>query len=143
MGGPSPVDHAGIVGEYPDLMARLDTVERELLRLASDDFAAKHLLLTERDALRTLIQEIHGDTVLTDDRPTEVIQREVAALRASAAAIRRQRIDLATQAGASNTVGDVNGPIGVNVRIDRATGYAALQQRIGQLESILDQRAET
>lgn len=130
------------VDDYPDLMARLDAVERELLALPADDFPGKHRLLTERDALRRLIQELQGDRVLTDDRPTPEIEREIAALRASAEAVRKQRIDLVKQAGGgrTNEMGNQGG-MQINRMIDAANGYAAIQQRIGQLETILEHRA--
>jgi len=127
---------------FAELMRRLDVVERELLATPLDRFAVRHQLLTERDALRRLIQDLQGDAVLTDDRSREEIEREIAALTASAAALRSQRINVASQAGATNSAGNVPGEIGLNQRMGAASGYSAIQQRIGQLETILETRSD-
>jgi hypothetical protein len=130
------------MSEYPDLMTRLDAVERALIDTADDDFAARHRLHTERDALRRLIHDLQGDLALADERPTPEIEREIEALVASAEAIRDRRINVATQAGSANSLGNVPGEVGLNERIGAASGYAAIQQRIGQLETILEQRSD-
>ena len=127
------------MADYPDLMARLDAVERQLLAAADDDFATKHQLHSQRDALRDLIHQLHGDQVLTDDRPTVDIQREIAALEASAEAMRRERPNRITQASGSNSAGDAAGAEFYQ-RNSQGAGYAAIQQRIGQLETTLENR---
>ena len=129
------------MSEYTDLMRQLDRFDRQLLATGAHDFARRYELSAECDRLRGLIRDLVGEAYLTDDRPTEIIEREIAALTSNAAAIRATRINLAAQAGRSSSIGDVGETIGLNQKINEAAGYAALQQRIGQLETILEQRS--
>jgi len=128
--------------EYAEVLSRISEIYDELLEVESDDFAKRHRLLTERDGLRSRVHEFQGDAVLTDDRPTPQIERELAALRANAEALYDQQIDLVTQAGGgsqTNEMGNLGG-IGLNHRMAEATGLNSIRQRIGQLEAILDNR---
>lgn len=128
--------------EISEVRQRISDIYDELLETESDDFAERHRLLTERDVLRSRIHELQGDAVLTDDRPTLQIERELAALRANAEALYDQQIDLVTQAGGGSHAVDHGslGGIGLNQRMAESTGLNAIRQRIGQLEGILADR---
>ncbi len=128
--------------EYAQALVRISEIYDELVEIESDDFAERHRLLTERDVLRSRIHDLQGDAVLTDDRPTPQIERELTALRANAAALEKQKINLVVQAGGGSNSGEMGnlGGTGLNVRMAEASGLNSIRQRIGQLKAILENR---
>jgi hypothetical protein len=130
------------VTRLADLRRRIAEIFDELAALGPGRFGQQHALLTERDALQAELHELEGRGTLTDERPTEEIEREVAALRSSAEALRRQHIDLVSQAGGGPHGGEMGnlGATGLNQRMDEASGFNQLMRRIGRLEALLEDR---
>ncbi|MCH7668242.1 MAG: hypothetical protein IIC71_03430 [Acidobacteria bacterium] len=124
-----------------DIVARLVTVNDELLALPDDAFAEKYKLLKERDKLREEASQYAVD--LDAQRSDAGLLTELAALRSQLQGLEGQRIDLVTQAGGGGGGGGEMGNLGgvsLNARILEAGGASRIQGRIGTIVSVLADR---
>lgn len=122
-----------------DIVARLVTVNDELLALPDDAFAEKYKLLKERDKLRDEASQYAVD--LDAQRSDTGLLAELAALHSQLQGLQGQRIDLVRQAGGGGggEMGNLGG-ISLNARILEAGGASRIQGRIGTILSVLADR---
>jgi hypothetical protein len=129
------------MGRVEEVTQELAKVQRQLLDLPSDAFAERYELQKRQDELRA---EVRGDSrVLYEDRSTESLISELAALRSQAAAIEAQRIDLVYQAGSGGSSSGEMGNLGgvqINKGIEDAHGLPQLRSKIGIIKNILGER---
>ena len=129
------------MGRAEEVTQELAKVQRQLLDLPSDAFAERYELQKRQDELRA---EVRGDSrVLYEDRSTESLISELAALRSQAAAIEAQRIDLVYQAGSGGSSSGEMGNLGgvqINKGIEDAHGLPQLRSKIGIIKNILGER---
>ena len=117
----------------------LADIQKQLLDLPSDAFAERFELQKRQDDLRA---EVRGDgRVFYEDRSTESLLSELAALRSQMAAVEAQRIDLVTQAGTGgvSNMGNLGG-VEINKGIDDAHGLPEIKGKIGMIKNILEER---
>ncbi|MGI9642938.1 MAG: hypothetical protein ACR2N9_09155 [Acidimicrobiia bacterium] len=117
----------------------LADIQKQLLDLPSDAFAERFELQKRQDDLRA---EVRGDgRVFYEDRSTESLLSELAALRKQMAAVEAQRIDLVTQAGTGgvSNMGNLGG-VEINKGIDDAHGLPEIKGKIGMIKNILEER---
>lgn len=127
------------MGHAEDVTRELADIQRQLLDLPSDAFAERFELQKRQDDLRA---EVRGDgRVFYEDRSTESLLTELAALRKQMAAIEGQRIDLVTQAGTGgvSNMGNLGG-VEINKGIDDAHGLPEIKGKIGMIKNILEER---
>jgi hypothetical protein len=129
------------MGRAEEVTQELADIQRQLLDLPSDAFAERYELQTRQDELRS---EVRGDSrVFYEDRSTESLISELAALRSQAAAIEAQRIDLVYQAGSGGSSSGEMGNLGgvqINKGIEDAHGLPQLRSKIGIIKNILGER---
>lgn len=124
-----------------DIVARLVTVNDELLALPDDAFAEKYKLLKERDKLRDEASQYAVD--LDAQRSDAGLLAELAALQSQLEGLQGQGINLVTQAGGGGGGGGEMGNLGgisLNARILEAGGASRIQGRIGTILSVLADR---
>lgn len=124
-----------------DIVARLVTVNDELLALPDDAFAEKYKLLKERDQLRDEASQYAVD--LDAQRSDAGLLAELAALQSQLEGLQGQGINLVTQAGGGGGGGGEMGNLGgisLNARILEAGGASRIQGRIGTILSVLADR---
>lgn len=127
------------MGHAEDVTRELADIQRELLDLPSDAFAERFELQKRQDELRA---EVRGDgRVFYEDRSTESLLSELAALRTQMVAVEDQRIDLVTQAGTGgvSNMGNLGG-VEINKGIDDAHGLPEIKGKIGMIKNILQER---
>lgn len=123
-----------------DLALRLAAIQDALLGLPDDAFAEKFQLLTERDKLR---EEAAGYAEsLESSRPDADLLAELASLRSQFKKLKKQKIDLVSQAGGGSGRGEMGnlGGVALNARIMEAGGADRIQARIGFITGILNDR---
>ena len=129
------------MGRAEEVTQELADIQRQLLDLPSDAFAERYDLQKRQDELRA---EVRGDSrVFYEDRSTESLISELAALRSQAAAIEAQRIDLVYQAGSGGSSSGEMGNLGgvqINKGIEDAHGLPQLKSKIGIIKNILGER---
>jgi hypothetical protein len=129
------------MGRAEEVTQELADIQRQLLDLPSDAFAERYDLQKRQDELRA---EVRGDSrVFYEDRSTESLISELAALRSQAAAIEAQRIDLVYQAGSGGSSSGEMGNLGgvqINKGIEDAHGLPQLRSKIGIIKNILGER---
>lgn len=129
------------MGRAEEVTQELADIQRQLLDLPSDAFAERYELQKRQDELRA---EVRGDSrVFYEDRSTESLISELAALRSQAAAIEAQRIDLVYQAGSGGSSSGEMGNLGgvqINKGIEDAHGLPQLRSKIGIIKNILGER---
>jgi hypothetical protein len=121
---------------------RLGEIQDELLKLGSDDFAAKNQLHIERDRLRDEAASYQQDRDAA--RPSSELIKELKQRHSQLESISKQYINpaKATDGGFGGT-GAYSGPAdaqSINRSIDEGTGRVNVEQRIAHLESILRER---
>ncbi len=124
-----------------DITRRLADVQRRLLDLDDNAFAAKYELLKERDVLRLEAADVVVG--FDPDRSEEELYRELAALRSQVKAIESQRIDLVMQAGSAGLPTGEMGNLGgvqINKGIEDAMGLPRIRARIGVIKGHLIDR---
>lgn len=133
-------------------MDDLDAINRELAEIvdalnaaADDDFAARYDLKVRQDQLRAAAAAFRVD--IDEQRPTEDLEKELAARRSQLDAIIADPLDLVTQAGGT---GDLTGGVftsageaGINEAIRDAGGAPEVRARIARLEELLATRKGT
>ena len=127
------------MGHAEDVTRELADIQRQLLDLPSDAFAERFELQKRQDELRA---EVRGDgRVFYEDRSTESLLSELAALRTQMVAVEDQRIDLVTQAGTGgvSNMGNLGG-VEINKGIDDAHGLPEIKGKIGMIKNILEER---
>lgn len=127
------------MGRADEVTQELADIQRQLLDLPSDAFAERYELQKRQDELRA---EVRGDgRVFYEDRSTESLLSELAALRAQMVAVEGQRIDLVTQAGTGgvSNMGNLGG-VEINKGIDDAHGLPETKGKIGMIKNILEER---
>ncbi|MGI9529753.1 MAG: hypothetical protein ACR2NG_08580 [Acidimicrobiia bacterium] len=127
------------MGHAEDVTQELADLQRQLLDLPSDAFAERYELQKRQDELRA---EVRGDgRVFYEDRSTERLLEELAALRTQMAAIEDQRIDLVQQAGTGgvSNMGNLGG-VEINKGMDDAHGLPEIKGKIGMIKNILEER---
>lgn len=127
------------MGHAEDVTRELADIQRDLLDLPSDAFAERFELQKRQDELRA---EVRGDgRVFYEDRSTESLLSELAALRTQMVAVEDQRIDLVTQAGTGgvSNMGNLGG-VEINKGIDDAHGLPEIKGKIGMIKNILQER---
>lgn len=127
------------MGHAEDVTRELADIQKQLLDLPSDAFAERFELQKRQDDLRA---EVRGDgRVFYEDRSTESLLSELAALRSQMAAVEAQRIDLVTQAGTGgvSNMGNLGG-VEINKGIDDAHGLPEIKGKIGMIKNILEER---
>jgi hypothetical protein len=132
------------MGRTQDVTRELADIQRKLLELPRDAFAERYDLQKRQDALRA---EVRGDSrAFYEDRSSESLLEELAALRSQMRAIEKQRIDLVYQAGSGGaTTGEMGnlGGVQINKGIDDAHGLPQIKNRIGIIKNILEERGVT
>jgi len=130
-------------------MDDLDAINRELAEIvdalnaaADDDFAARYDLKVRQDELRAAAAAFRVD--IDEERPTEDLEKELAARRSQLDAIIADPLDLVTQAGGTGGLtGGVftsAGEAGINEAIRDAGGAPEVRARIARLEELLATR---
>jgi hypothetical protein len=124
-----------------DLALRLAAIQDALLDLPADAFAEKYELLKERDALRE--QAAGYAESLDAQRPDDDLLAELASQRSRLEKLRKQKIDLVSQAGSgggqTGEMGNLGG-VALNAQMMKASGADRVQARIAVLEDLLDKR---
>ena len=130
---------------FDEALKRLSEVVDELTRVPTDDFPRRDALMRERDRLRTRLADLRGDVDPHAGRSTDDLAAELKALEASAAELRKHRIDPVRQAGGGTGYGGEMGNLGaieINRRITESTGLGDLERRIQRLRAVIaDRRA--
>lgn len=120
----------------------LAAVDDALWQLPQDAYAERYELLKKRDALREEASHLPHDW--DAQRPTEELQKELAAQRHHLDAIVDEQIDLVSDAGGGGMGGSSGdkdaGTFGLNQKIAEANNAAAIRARIGRIEGILKDR---
>lgn len=134
-------------------MNDLDALNAELAEIIdglnatpAHDFAARYELRKRQDQLRAAAEAFRTD--FDSHRPTEDVEKELAARRSQLEAIIADPLDLVTQAGGSGGGATGGGYTSaregsINEAMREAGGASQVRARISQLEQILAQRAET
>ncbi len=125
--------------ELSNLVRRLAEIQDELLALPNDEFAKRHELLQERDALRQEAAAHAGE--LDAGRSDEELLAELGSLRSQLKQLSRQKINLVSQAGESGSgeMGNV-GAFDINARMMKAGGAEQIRARIGRITGLLTER---
>ena len=129
------------MGDIGDLTKRLADVQKQLWDLPDDAFAERYELKERQAVLRTEAAQYAAH--LDDDRPTDDLLAELAALRAQLEAIEGERINLVYQAGSGgSTSGEMGnlGGVAINKGIEDAMGLPKVKARIGVIKGILIDR---
>lgn len=129
------------MGRADDVTQELADIQKQLLALPNDAFSERYELQKRQDELRS---EVRGDgRALYEDRSSESLLDELAALRGQMAAIEGERINLVYQAGsagaATGNMGNLGG-VQINKGIDDAHGLPQIKNRIGIIKNILEER---
>ena len=124
-----------------DLTKQLADVQKQLWDLPEDAHAERIELKERQSELRA--EAAQYASRLDDDRPTDDLLTELAALRVKMTAIEGKRIDLVYQAGsggsASGEMGNLGG-VAINKGIDDAMGLPKVKARIGVIKGTLSDR---
>lgn len=125
--------------ELDRVLRELARVQEELLALPDDAFAARHDLRQRQDQLRAEATRLRSD--LPDTRPRREIEAELRALEKRLDGIRRQRIDLVSQAGAGSETGELGnlGGVAINRGIEEAQGAGEIRARMARLRARLEE----
>lgn len=129
------------MAEVDAVLRELSEIQDRLIELPDDAFAERYRLRNRRDELRAQAAEFAQDW--DNDRPTEDLLRELAALRARLATAEKQKVDLVMQAGSGGPEGPGASGLGgvpLNQRIAEAQGVGDIQSRIGRIKGILIDR---
>ena len=125
-----------------ELNRRLALIQDRLAELGPDEYAKRHELKVEQDALRRQARRYAAEPDL--DRPTEVLLAELRAREAELEKIRKKMMNAAAQAGGGGGgAGSFEGPLDafkINNALMAGTDAERLMQRIARLETILRER---
>ena len=136
---PAAVCYCRYMGTGDDLAVRLAAIQDALLRLPDDAFAEKYALLKERDKLREAAGYAES---LEARRPDDDLLAELVARRSRPRKLKKQKIDLVSQAGSGFETGEMGsiGAVALNARMMRAGGLDQIQARIATLEGLPEKR---
>ena len=127
-------DLDSIFSEMSEISTRLD-------ELPDDAFEERAALERRREELRARAAALSDS--MGDLRPTAEIQAELISLRERLNAVEVSEIDVVSQHGGSGLEASVaSDAIGINRRIEEASGVDQLQSRIRKLEQVLAERAD-
>lgn len=130
-------------------MRDLDDINRELAEVVdalnttpNDDFAGRHELRKRQDELREMAASYRTDA--DEQRSTEDVARELAALEEQRTRIIESGIDLVTQAGGGSRTGGSYvsaGEAALNQGVRDAAGLGDIESRIARLRQVLEARS--
>lgn len=124
-----------------DINRELAEVIDELNATPADDLARRHELRKRQDELRELAASYRVDA--DEQRSSEDLARELAALEAQRDKIIESGIDLVTQAGGGSRTGGSyvsSGEISLNRDVREAAGLGDIESRIARLRQLLEAR---
>lgn len=129
------------MADIGDLTRQLADVQKQLWDLPDDAYAERNDLKQRQAELRA--EAAQYASRLDDDRSTDDLLSELAALRSKMLAIEAERINLVYQAGSggssSGEMGNLGG-VAINKGIDDAMGLPKVKARIGLIKGILADR---
>ena len=132
-----------LVGAIDDIVKRLAEITDELLALTEGDYGDRFRLEKERDGLRTRAAEFHERK--DESRSTDDLRSELKARRTQLDQLRRSRINMTYQAGATER-GGATRAIGakeggtINNAMMNAQGAGSIESRLAEIEQELAKR---
>jgi hypothetical protein len=133
----------GLVGGIDDIVKRLAGITDELLALADGDYGDRFRLEKERDGLRARAEEFHERK--DEGRSIDDLRSELKARRTQLDQLRRSRINMTYQAGATERGGatraiGAKGGGTINNAMMNAQGAGSIESRIAEIEQELARR---